>query len=192
MHIYKEKFNWCSRAFYHMQVLECIAAFAMKNVVFNTKFFKIALSAMRNFFKVDHCLAVHSKDSHILVWYIYHVYVNNVMVSFVIHRNVLPGTCCCHDCQADYQGPWALCYMLGDPYITSIHVFPMMNVGVHESSLPVAHPGYQILSDILFRLGLIANCSHTVQYLDCSDLNWRCNHYHLFWHCMTLLVLMCR
>ncbi len=39
------------------------------------------------------------------------------------------------------------------------------------SSLPVAHPGYQILSDILFRLGLIANCFHTVQYLDCSDLN---------------------
>ncbi len=51
---------------------------------------------------------------------------------------------------------------------------------VHESSLPVAYPGYQVLSDILFRLGLIANCSHTVQYFDCSDLNWRCNHYHLF------------
>ncbi len=29
--------------------------------------------------------------------------------------------------------------------------------GVHESCLPVAHPGYQVLSDILFRLGLIAN-----------------------------------
>ncbi len=28
---------------------------------------------------------------------------------------------------------------------------------VHESSLPVAHPGYQVLSDILFSLGLIAN-----------------------------------
>ncbi len=26
-------------------------------------------------------------------------------------------------------------------------------------------------SDILFRLSLIANCSQTVQYLDCSDLN---------------------
>ncbi len=26
-----------------------------------------------------------------------------------------------------------------------------------ESSLPVAHPGYWVLSDILFRLGLIAN-----------------------------------
>ncbi len=26
-----------------------------------------------------------------------------------------------------------------------------------ESSFPVAHPGYQVLSDILFRLGLIAN-----------------------------------
>ncbi len=26
-----------------------------------------------------------------------------------------------------------------------------------ESSLPVAHPGYQVLSDIMFRLGLIAN-----------------------------------
>ncbi len=34
--------------------------------------------------------------------------------------------------------------------------------------------------------------SHTVQCLDCSDLNWRCNRYHLFWHGMTLLVLMCR
>ncbi len=45
---------------------------------------------------------------------------------------------------------------------------------------PMAHPGYQVLLDILFRLGLIANCSHTVQYLDCSDLNWLCNHYHLF------------
>ncbi len=29
--------------------------------------------------------------------------------------------------------------------------------GVHESSLPVAHPGYQVLSDILFKLGVIAN-----------------------------------
>ncbi len=29
--------------------------------------------------------------------------------------------------------------------------------GVHESSIPVAHPGYRVLSDILFRLGLIAN-----------------------------------
>ncbi len=29
--------------------------------------------------------------------------------------------------------------------------------GVHESSLPVAHPGYQVFSDILFRLGLSAN-----------------------------------
>ncbi len=29
--------------------------------------------------------------------------------------------------------------------------------GGHESSLPVAHPGYQVLSDILFRFGLIAN-----------------------------------
>ncbi len=36
---------------------------------------------------------------------------------------------------------------------------------------PRGAPGYQVLSDILFRLGLIANCSHTVQYLDCSDLN---------------------
>ncbi len=26
-----------------------------------------------------------------------------------------------------------------------------------ESSLPMAHHGYQVLSDILFRLGLIAN-----------------------------------
>ncbi len=30
----------------------------------------------------------------------------------------------------------------------------------------------------------VQTCS--VQYLDCSDLNWRCNHYHLFWHCVTL------
>ncbi len=29
--------------------------------------------------------------------------------------------------------------------------------GVHESSLPVAHLRYQVLSDILFRLGLVAN-----------------------------------
>ncbi len=28
---------------------------------------------------------------------------------------------------------------------------------------PRGAPGYQVLSDILFRLGLIANCSHTVQ-----------------------------
>ncbi len=68
---------------------------------------------------------------------------------------------------------------------------PRCGQGVHESSLPVAHPGYQVLSDILFRLSLIANCFHTVQYSDCSDLNWRYNHYHLFWHCMNLLVLMC-
>ncbi len=63
--------------------------------------------------------------------------------------------------------------------------------GVWEQP-PRGAPGYQVLSDILFRLDLIANCSHTVQYLDCSDLNWRCNHCHVFWHCMTLLVLMCR
>ncbi len=37
-----------------------------------------------------------------------------------------------------------------------------------------------------------SECSHTVQFLDCSELNWRCNHYHLFWHCMTLLLRMCR
>ncbi len=29
-----------------------------------------------------------------------------------------------------------------------------------ESSLPVAHPGYQVLSDILFRLGLIPRVGH--------------------------------
>ncbi len=27
-----------------------------------------------------------------------------------------------------------------------------------------------------------SECSHTVQFLDYSDSNWRCNHYHLFWH----------
>ncbi len=42
--------------------------------------------------------------------------------------------------------------------------------GVHESSVPVAHPGYLVLSDILFRLGLIANAltqcsSYTVENL---------------------------
>ncbi len=37
-----------------------------------------------------------------------------------------------------------------------------------------------------------SECSHTVQCLDCSDLNRRCNRYHLFCHGMTLLVLMCR
>ncbi len=45
---------------------------------------------------------------------------------------------------------------------------------------PRGAPGYRVLSDILFRLDLIANCSHTVPYLDCSDLNWRWNHYHFF------------
>ncbi len=25
-----------------------------------------------------------------------------------------------------------------------------------------------------------SECSHTLQCLDCSDLNWRCNRYHLF------------
>ncbi len=29
--------------------------------------------------------------------------------------------------------------------------------GVHASSIPLAHPGYQVLSDILLRLGLITN-----------------------------------
>ncbi len=53
--------------------------------------------------------------------------------------------------------------------------------------------GYQVLSDINFvQTWPDSECSHTVQFLDCSDLNWRCNHYHLFWHGMTLLVLMCR
>ncbi len=33
-----------------------------------------------------------------------------------------------------------------------------------------------------------SECSHTVQFY--SQLNWRCNHYHLFWHCMTVLVLL--
>ncbi len=37
-----------------------------------------------------------------------------------------------------------------------------------------------------------SECSHTMQCLDCSDLNWRWNRYHLFWHGMTLVVLMCR
>ncbi len=36
-----------------------------------------------------------------------------------------------------------------------------------------------------------SECSHTVQCLDGSDLNWRCNRYHLFWRGVTLLVLMC-
>ncbi len=37
-----------------------------------------------------------------------------------------------------------------------------------------------------------SECSDTVQCIDCSDLNWRWSRYHLFWHGMTLLVLMCR
>ncbi len=32
----------------------------------------------------------------------------------------------------------------------------------------MAFPGYQVLSDILFRPD--SECSHTVQFLDCSDL----------------------
>ncbi len=49
--------------------------------------------------------------------------------------------------------------------------------GVHESSLPVAHPGYQVLSDILFRLGLIANAltqcsSQTLQFSDCRTMTF--------------------
>ncbi len=48
-----------------------------------------------------------------------------------------------------------------------------VNVGCNESSLPVVYPpGYQVLSDILFRLGLIANAlSLTAVLIDCSDLN---------------------
>ena len=38
--------------------------------------------------------------------------------------------------------------------IQSISLYTTMGA---ESSLPVAHPGYQVLSDVLFRLGLIAN-----------------------------------
>ncbi len=38
-----------------------------------------------------------------------------------------------------------------------VHMRDISVTGVHESSLPVAYPGYQVLSDILFRLGLIAN-----------------------------------
>ncbi len=34
--------------------------------------------------------------------------------------------------------------------------------------------------------------SELLLHRECSDLNLRCNHYHLFWHCNTLLVLMCR
>ena len=39
---------------------------------------------------------------------------------------------------------------------------------LHESSLPMAHPGYQVLSDILFRLGLIAN-AHSAVLRQCSS-----------------------
>ncbi len=35
--------------------------------------------------------------------------------------------------------------------------FLLCHIRGAESSLPVAQPGYQVLSDILFRLGLIAN-----------------------------------
>ncbi len=37
----------------------------------------------------------------------------------------------------------------------------IIDPGAHESSLPVAHPGYQVLSNILFRLGLIPNALNT-------------------------------
>ncbi len=67
-----------------------------------------------------------------------------------------------------------------------------LSLGVHESSLPVAHPGYQVLSDILFRLGLIANA--LTQWSSLTVATWidvaiiiTC-----FWHGMNLLVLLCR
>ncbi len=62
-------------------------------------------------------------------------------------------------------------------HVLSYTVTPVLRDHCHEgvqraASLPVAHPGYQVLSDILFRLCLIASeCSHTEQCLDCKDLN---------------------
>ncbi len=44
-------------------------------------------------------------------------------------------------------------------------------IGGGESSLPVAHPGYQVLSDIFVQTWPDSECSHTVQCLDYSDLN---------------------
>ncbi len=43
--------------------------------------------------------------------------------------------------------------------------------GVHESSLPVAHPGYQVLSDI-FQTWPDSECSHIVQFLDSAWTHW--------------------
>ncbi len=59
----------------------------------------------------------------------------------------------------------------GAPYaLQLVPVSPIFGRGA-ESSLPVAHPGYQVLSDILFRLGLAdSECSHTVQFLDSAVL----------------------
>ncbi len=39
-----------------------------------------------------------------------------------------------------------------------------------ESSLPVAPPGYQVLSDILFRLGLITNALTQCSSVDSAIL----------------------
>ncbi len=41
-----------------------------------------------------------------------------------------------------------------------------------ESSLPMAHPGYQVLSDILFRLGLIANAPPPPDAVRFSRRGW--------------------
>ncbi len=51
-------------------------------------------------------------------------------------------------------------------HVENIRFMPMTLRGAWEQP-PRGAPGYQVLLDILFRLGLIANCSHTVQYLDC-------------------------
>ncbi len=49
-----------------------------------------------------------------------------------------------------------LCIVSWEGRQWSYALLPLQLRGV-ESSLHVAHPGYQVLSDILFRLGLIAN-----------------------------------
>ena len=47
------------------------------------------------------------------------------------------------------------------PDVLCLLAWTSMFNGVYESSLRVAHSGYQVLSDILFRLGMISRLSHS-------------------------------
>ncbi len=55
-----------------------------------------------------------------------------------------------------YSRQWLLLY-INKTTCTVVKQYSVCLPICAESSLPVAHPGYQFLSDILFRLGLIAN-----------------------------------